>query len=291
MIEQNKNIKYLLLAPCITWFLIFAIYPLFYSLKLSLFRKTLSGQVFAGLTNFYRAFNDYRFWNDLRVTFVFIALSVILEFFLGFGLALLLNQKIKGKKFFRIIFTIPLFVCPVAISYMGLILLNEENGIINFVINNTLGFSKIAWLSDPSMALISCILLDVWQWTSFTFLVLTAGLQSFPTETYEAAKVDGASNWQAFRYITLPLLSPIILTTILFKLIYSLKVFDIPLNLTSGGPGISSEAYSIFIYRTGLKYLDVGYAAALSYIFLIAVLLFSMGLISRMRKIYIVEGE
>ena len=291
MIEKNKNIKILLLVPCIIWFLIFAIYPLFYSLKLSLFRNTLSGEVFAGITNFYRAFNDYRFWNDLRVTFFFIVLSVTLEFFLGFSLALLLNQKIKGVNFFRVIFTIPLFVCPVAVSYIGLILLNEENGIVNFIVHNILGFSKIAWLSDPSIALISCILLDVWQWTSFTFLVLTAGLQSFPTETYEAAKVDGASNWQAFRYITLPLLSPIILTTILFKLIYSLKVFDIPFNLTSGGPGISSEVYSIFVYRTGLKYLDVGYSAALSYIFLIVVLLFSIGIISRMRKIYTVEGE
>lgn len=290
-INKEKNVKNILMLPVLIWIAVFTFYPLVYSLRLSFYKEKLSGFKFVGFENFIRAFTDPRFWNDLRVTIIFVVLTVLLEFFIGFGLALLLNRKIKGQRFFRFIFTIPLFACPVAVSYMGLILFSEENGIINTVLMNYLGLSRIPWLSSPTLAIFTCILLNVWQWVSFTFLVLTAGLQSLPEEPQEAALVDGATRWQNFKYITIPMLKPVMLTTFLFKLVYSLKVFDIPFNLTEGGPGLSSEVYSIFVFRTGLKYLDVGYASALSYLFLIVVLLICSNLISRVREIYTLEGE
>jgi len=290
-LNREKNVKYLLMLPVLVWIAIFTFYPLIYSLRLSFYKEKLSGLKFVGLANFIRAFSDPRFWNDLRVTIVLVIVTVTLEFFIGFGLALLLNRKMKGQKLFRFVFTIPLFACPVAVSYIGLILFSEENGIINTALMGLFNVNRIPWLSSPSLAIFTCILLNVWQWVSFTFLVLTAGLQSLPEEPQEAALVDGATRWQNFKYITIPMLKPVILTTFLFKLVYSLKVFDIPFNLTEGGPGLSSEVYSIFVFRTGLKYLDVGYASALSYLFLIVVLLICSNLISRMREIYSLEGE
>lgn len=285
----DRSIKYLLLLPVLAWITTFTIYPLIYAVRISLYKETLSGVRFVGLANFARIFSDSRFWNDLQVTFIFVGSTVAIELLIGFGLALLLNKDLKGKRFFQILFTIPLFACPVAISYIGLILFNEEDGIINFALNRVLHFGKVSWLSDPSIALLTCVLLSSWQWISFVFLVLTAGLQSLPREPLEAAVVDGATSWQAFKYVTLPLLKPVLVTTLLFKLVYSFKVFDIPFNLTEGGPGTSTEVYSIFIFRTGLKYLDTGYASALSILFLVIVLLICTNLISRMREIYEVE--
>ncbi len=287
--NKEKNVKYFLILPVLAWILIFTVYPLIYAIRFSTIKETLSGVKFVGFANFVRAFQDDRFWNDLKVTLIFIILTVILEFLIGFGLALLVNRKIKGKKFFRFVFTMPFFVCPVALSYIGLILFNEENGIINYTLSRSVGIGKVPWLSDPQLALITCVLLNAWQWVSFAFLVLSAGLNALPDEPTEAAIVDGATNWQIFRYITLPLMKPVMLTTFLFGLVYSLKVFDIPFNLTEGGPGTSTEVYSILVFRTGLKYLDVGYSAALSILFLIVVLLVCMNLISRMREIYSVE--
>lgn len=288
-VNQEKNVKYLLMVPVLAWILIFTVYPLLYAIRFSVSKEKLSGLKFVGVANFGRALSDPRVWNDLRVTVIFVVLTVVLEFLIGFGLALLVNRVTKGKKFFRFMFTLPFFACPVALSYVGLILFNEENGIINYVLTRGFGVGKVPWLSSPSVALITCILLNVWQWVSFVFLVLTAGLTSLPQEPSEAARVDGATGWQIFRYVTLPLMKPVILTTFLFELVYSLKVFDIPFNLTEGGPGTSTEVYSIFVFRTGLKYLDVGYSAALSLLFLVVVLLICTNLISRMREIYAVE--
>jgi multiple sugar transport system permease protein len=287
---EDRSIKYLLLLPVLVWIVTFTLYPLLYAVRISLYKETLSGVKFVGLANFTRVFLDPRFWNDLRVTFTFVGSTVAIELLIGFGLALLLNEDVKGKRFFQVLFTIPLFACPVAISYIGLILFNEEDGIINFMLSKVLHFGKVSWLSDPSVALLTCVLLNSWQWISFVFLVLTAGLQSLPREPLEAAVVDGATGWQVFRYITLPLLKPVIVTTLLFKLVYSFKVFDIPFNLTEGGPGTSTEVYSIFIFRTGLKYLDTGYASALSILFLVIVLLICTNLVSRTREIYEVEA-
>ena len=285
-LTNERNVKYLLLLPVFIWIAVFGIYPLIYALKLSLYRETLSGVKFVGLENFARIFSDARFWNDFRVTLIFVGSTVVIELLVGFSLAALLHGDIKGKRFFRLVFTIPLFVCPVALSYIGLILFNEEDGIINFVLNRFLHFEKVSWLSDPSMALVTCILLNSWQWISFVFLVATAGLESLPDEPIEAATVDGATGWQVLRYVTFPILKPVIVTTLLFKLVYSFKVFDIPFNLTEGGPGTSTEVYSILIYRTGLKYLDTGYASAISIVFLIIVIVICVNLISRVREIY-----
>lgn len=289
VLQRERNVRYVLLIPALAWILGFTIYPLFYAVRLSVFKESLSGIRFVGLDNYVRAFGDERFWNDIRVTAEFVSGSAALELFIGFILAWMASKPIRGQRLFRLIFTVPLFACPVAVAYIGLIIFHEEDGIANYLLHTVLALGKVPWFSNGGVALLTCILLNSWQWISFTFLVSTAGIMALPRDPLEAAIVDGATSRQVFRFVTFPLLRPIILTTLLFKVVYSLKVFDIPFNLTEGGPGISTEVYSIFVFRAGLKYLDVGYASALSVIFLVVVLAACAILISRMRSTYAVD--
>jgi len=281
---------FLFLLPSLAWIVAFMIYPLVYTLRMSFYSTAaLTGIQFVGLDNYYRLFSDARFWSDVRVTVIYVVTTTVLEVLLGLALALLVSQEIRGKRFFRVLYILPLFACPVAVSYIGLIIFNEEGGVVNAILQS-LGMSRMPWLSNSLLALASCILLDIWEWTPFTFLLITAGIQGLPGDIYEAAKVDGASGWQMFRYLTMPLLKPILITTTLFKGVYSLKVFDIPMSLTGGGPGTSTEVLSIYIYRTALKFLDDGYACAMSIVFLLVTLLISIGVVNRVRRIYVMEG-
>ncbi|MCI0529352.1 MAG: sugar ABC transporter permease, partial [Nitrospira sp.] len=155
-------------------------------------------------------------------------------------------------------------------------------------INSFLGFFdvKVAWLSDPFWALVAILILEMWQWTPFCFLVFLAGLQSLPEEIYEAASLDYSSQWQIFKRLTLPLLQPIIIIVLLLRLIEAVKVLDFPFILTKGGPGTATEVYSMFVYRTGLKFFDLGYASALAYLLLIVMMVIITLFFKRMREIY-----
>jgi multiple sugar transport system permease protein len=178
-----------------------------------------------------------------------------------------------------------LFAAPVAIAYIGLLLFHVEYGPVNFILHK-FGIPRVNWLSTPLAAMISILLLDMWQWTPFTFIVLLAGLQSLPDEPFEAAKIDGATSGQILRFVTIPMLAPVIATTITFKMIYSFKVFDLPYALTAGGPGITTEVFGMYIYRQGLEFFNLGYAGALSFIFLIIVMVASTLLLKPMRNVY-----
>jgi multiple sugar transport system permease protein len=170
-------------------------------------------------------------------------------------------------------------------GYLGITLYYEQNGPINGFIR-ALGGEGIPWLSSPQWALIAIILIDVWQWTPFVFLVSLAALQGLPIDLYEAAEVDGAGGWQTFRGITLPLMAPILWLILLLRLIEAFKVFDIPTSLTLGGPGRATEVYSLFTYRTALRFFDHGYAAAQGFLLLVLVSLIVSLLFGRIRELY-----
>jgi len=181
--------------------------------------------------------------------------------------------------------TLPLFATPVAVGYLSITLYYEQNGPINEFIW-WLGFDKIPWLSDPTWAQIAIILVDIWQWTPFVFLVALAGLQSLPMDLYEAAEVDGASGWQLFQNITLPLMRPTLWLILLLRLVEAFKVFDIPASLTLGGPGRATEVYSLFTYRTALRFFDHGYAATQGFLLLVIVMFIVSLLFGQIRELY-----
>lgn len=278
--------KFFFIMPAVIWVLLFTIFPLLYALYTSFFSFRF-GRInqFVGFANYARLFTDSNLHNGLRVTLTFVLVTVTVQMLLGFGLALLLNREMRGKSILRAIMVLPLFATPVAVGYLSITLFYEINGPINELLR-TVGGTGVPWLSNPFWALVAVIIIDIWQWTPFVFLVSLAALQSLPADLYEAAEVDGASGWQSFRSITLPLMRPILWLILLLRLVEAFKVFDIPTSLTLGGPGRATEVYSLFTYRTALRFFDHGYAAAQGFLLLFIVSLIVALLFGRIRSIY-----
>ncbi|BER91305.1 carbohydrate ABC transporter permease [Atrimonas thermophila] len=272
--------------PGIVWVLLFTIFPLVYSFRVSLSRVAY-GRItgFAGLANYARMFQDYRFWGVLGFTLLFVMFSVVITVSLGLLLALVFNRKMRGLRFFRALMTTPLFTAPVALGYLGVMMFYEENGPINILLQ-TLGFGKVPWLSDIFWARTAVIMVDVWQWTPFAFIILLAGLQSLPDEVYEAAVLDTSSGWDIFRYITFPMISPVLGTVIMLRLVDAFKVFDIPFALTNGGPGTATRTLTFYVYTQGLRNFDLGYASAMAYFLMFMSLAVGIFFFRRYRSLY-----
>lgn len=284
---SRSRVKYLFVLPGILWVFAFTIFPLLYSLRLSFFRARLGRpQEFIGLDNYLRAFQDYRFWDSLGVTLLFVVASVTLTVLLGLGLALLFHREMRGQRIVRSIFTLPLFTSAVAVGYLGLTIFHEEVGPVNTVLGTLGMMDPPRWFSSVWLARLAIVLVDVWIWTPFCFLVLLAGLQSLPEEVYEAAHLDTSSQWDLFRYITLPLLAPILLTVTILRLVETFKVLDIPFSMTSGGPGAATQTYSFYVYIVGLRNFNSGYASALAYILLIIMMFIAIIFFNRLRQQY-----
>lgn len=279
--------KVFFLLPAVVWIILFTVFPLIYALYTSFYSFTTGGKrnQFVGLDNFARLLTDQNLHQGLRNTLVFVVATVTIEMLLGVALALLLNRETRGKNVFRAIMILPLFATPVAVGYLFITMYYEENGPFNSLVR-FFGGSNIPWLSDPSWAQVSVILVDIWQWTPFVFLVVLAALQGLPVDVYEAATVDGASGWQLFRRITLPLLRPTLWLILLLRLVEAFKVFDIPSSLTLGGPGQATKVYSMFVYETSRRFKNHGYGAAEGILLLVIVMLLVSLLFGRIRELY-----
>lgn len=287
--DREDRTKFAFLLPAAVWILIFTIFPLVYAIYTSFwsFRFGTFNQM-VGFANYVRLFTDKNLHNALWVTVYFVVVTVSVEMILGFGFAILFNREVKGKNVMRAIMTLPLFATPVAMGYLGITLYYESNGPINEFIK-ALGGEGIPWLSNPTWAPIAVMLIDIWQWTPFVFLVSLAGLQGLPQDLYEAGEVDGASNVQLFRFVTLPLMAPILWLILLLRVVEAFKVFDIPTSLTLGGPGRATEVYSLFTYRTALRFFDHGFAATQGFLLLFIVMFLVTILYGRISSLYEVE--
>jgi len=278
--------KFLFIGPAVVWILAFTIFPLLYALYTSLYSFRYGQRLgFTGLENFARLFTDSNLLSSLRITLTFVVGTVTVQMVLGVALALLLSREIRGSNLIRGVATLPLFATPVAVGYLAITLYYERNGPLNSLIR-ALGGENIPWLSDPTWALVAVILVDIWQWTPFVFLITLAGLQSLPSELYDAARVDGASAAQNFRFLTLPLLAPLLWLILLLRMVEAFRVFDIPTSLTLGGPGRATEVYSLYTYRTALRFFDHGYAAAQGILLLVIVMFIVTLIFTRVRGLY-----
>ena len=258
----------LFLAPAIAVLLALSIYPLVYSITISLQQQTAAGLTW-GLANFTRLWSDNFFLTALAHTFVYAVSALTGEFLLGLGLALLLNKQIRGRGVFRASLLIPMMLPAVVVGVIWRLMLNPNFGAINGTLKQLgINTASLTWTASPKLAMLSVIAVDVWQWTPFVFLVLLAGLQAIPQEPYEAALIDGSSRWQTFWHVTLPLLKPSILIVLLLRTMDLLRVFDQIFILTEGGPGFATETISLYIYRTAFRFFDFGYAAAMSFVLL-----------------------
>ena len=273
----KHDIKYrtgiIMVMPSVIILILISIFPLIYSLSL-VFQKwnfTSGGKrEFFGLGNFIILIKDARFWNSLEATIFIVFISVILELLIGLGLALLLNRKFKGDKFIRTLLVIPLVISPIVIGTVWKLLYHQSYGLLNYILN-IMHLKGIPWLTDLWISKLSIIIVDTWQWAPFMFLIIYGGLQMVPVEPLEAAKVDGASGWQSFRFITMPSLIQVMFVAIFIRLIDAFKLYDIVYVLTNGGPGISTEVLGFYTYLQGFRFFNLGYAATLSYVLLIII--------------------
>jgi multiple sugar transport system permease protein len=285
--ERTRFIKVGFLAPGLLYLMIMAVFPLIWSLSLSFQRwkaATASPRVFVGLRNFFTIFfDDPRFWNSLRFTVFYVFIVVTVELFLGLLLAYILNERIRFRNFFRVVFMFPMAAPPIGVAFMWRMLLNPDAGIMVKMMNN-LGLNMVRWLTDANLTPFVLMTVDIWEWTPFMFLGLLAAFQALPVELYDAAQVDGASRFQTFRFITFPLLLPIMITLTLLRAIDAFKLFELVFGITGGGPGTSTESLSYYIYTVGFQYFDLGYACSLSWVFLGIVLFISNFLLQRLRK-------
>jgi multiple sugar transport system permease protein len=265
----DRRLPYLFLAPAVALLFSLSIYPLIYSFSVSLQVESSKG-VRWSFGNFQRLLSDNFFLSAMGHTFIFAVSALVCEFLLGLGLALLLNSRIRGRALFRASLLVPMMLPPVVVGVVWRLMLNPDFGAVNGTLKG-FGFNTdaLTWTASPRLALLSVIVVDIWQWTPFVFLVLLAGLQAIPQEPYEAAKIDGSSRWQTFRYVTLPLLKPAILIALLLRTMDLLRVFDQIFILTEGGPGFATETISLYIYRTAFRFFDFGYAAAMSFVLLV----------------------
>ena len=268
-VSSDRTFAYVLLAPAVFVLLALSIYPLINIVKLSL--QVTSGTTTRwSLNNFARLFSDQFFIDALLHTVIFAVAALTLEFVLGLGLAVLLNRHIRGRSFFRTALLVPMMLPTVVAGVFWRLMLNPNFGAVNGSLKGLgVNTDALTWTSSPRLAMLSIILVDVWQWTPFMFLILLAGLQSIPQEPYEAAVIDGSSAWQTFRNVTLPLLKPAILVALLLRTMDLLRVFDQVFILTEGGPGFATETISLYIYRTAFRFSDFGYAAAMSFVLLL----------------------
>lgn len=266
----------LYIAPAFLVLIIILIYPLGYSFWLTFHHWTMrdftQGVPWVGLQNYITLFSNPDFISSLRTTFIFVISAIAIEFTLGMGLALLLNRSLWGKGIIRSMILLPMMCTNVVIGLTWRLLFNYEFGIINYYLTQ-LHLAPIQWLSIPKLAMLSVIIVDVWNTTSFVALMLLAGLQSMPDEPFEAAKIDGASSLQTFVYLTLPLLRQSILVVLLWRMIDTFRIFDVVWLLTAGGPAHGTETVSIYIYNYGFKSFNLGYASAASYIMIFIMLI------------------
>jgi multiple sugar transport system permease protein len=272
--ESGKQTLFVL--PALLFTAAMVIFPTIFGLYIAFTDWNLnaqSGHHFNGLDNLRALWDDTYFWNALR-NMIFYVATVIVQYAIAFGLALLLNADIRGRKFFRVAFLLPFMLSPVAVSWMiGKSLMETRFGpLANFA--RWLGWENPAFFTNPWIARTTIIAMDAWVWIPFMVILLLAGLQALPSDIKEAAKVDGASNWQSFWEITFPLMLPVSLTAIVLRTIFELKLADIVINVTAGGPGGATDTISSFVYREYRDRSNVGYATMIAEVYLVLIIIF-----------------
>src|SRR5438128_2559957 len=229
---------------------------------------------FTGLDAFTVAVQDERFLWALLRTFVFAAVAVPLELALGFALAMLCRSPFRGRRFYATIFLLPMMIVPAVVGY-DLSMLLIDQGPFNQILSVFAGRPiTVRWLSDYAAAPLAVIGADVWQWTALTFLIFLSGFAGLPPDPIRAARVMGATRWQVFRYVELPLLKPVIAIAVVLRSMEALKIFDYPMLLTQGGPGNATETVAVYLWRVGWECARVSHAAAMSLILLVVVSLY-----------------
>jgi multiple sugar transport system permease protein len=264
-LKEEDVAKYVMLAPLLVLLAALIAYPL-----VQLFVIAYDGGSVS--SHLGRISADGSFWNSARVTLLFVVMSVALELLIGTALAIMVSDI--RSTLLKAILLLPMMAAPAAVGLIWRIIFQPMFGVLNTVMG-LLGLPPLGWLADPDLALLSVVIVDVWQWTPFVYLILLSGLQSLPKDPFEAAVIDGASRWQVIRHVTLPLLRPAIYLAVLFRTLDAFKALDKFVTLTNGGPGNATEVLSLYIYKVSFRFLDLGYGALLAIAAALIVIVFA----------------
>lgn len=294
---SDHQIKIAFIMPTMILLILMNIFPLLWSLYLSFHRYRASmpnrPAKFIGVQNYARLLSDPEVWGYFRTTAYFVVVAVVAQFLIGFGLALLLNREFRYKGFITTLILLPMMLSPVVVGlFWRFLFASDSSGLINYFLTpllNLFNAQPIRWTTDPNIAMIAVVIVDTWMWSPFMMLISLAGLSAVPKYLYEAADVDRASGWFKFRWITLPMVSPLLLIALLFRTMDAFKMFDIVYVLTrEGGPGTVTETVSMNLYKLAFRNFNTGKACAMAYILLIIIVALSNIYVKYLNK---VKGE
>jgi len=270
--------------PALVVVLAVIVFPWAFTIWMSLNEwKVGSPTTFVGFANYLRLPNDPRFVEAVAHTLVYTVLSVVLPLVFGTLAAVVFHANFRGRGVLRAIFIMPMMATPVAIALVWTMMFHPQLGVLNYLLS-LVGVPPQLWVFHPATVIPSLVLVETWQWTPLVMLIVLGGIAAIPTEPYESAQIDGATMWQMFRFITLPLISPFLFIAAMVRMIDAVKSFDIIFAITQGGPGTASETINLYLYSVAFTYYDLGYGSAIAVIlFLLIVALAALLLVLRQR--------
>jgi multiple sugar transport system permease protein len=260
------------IVPAAVVVLAVIIFPWIFTIYVSAHDWHLGGaRRWVGFDNYIKLFSDSRFGGAMLRTLFYTVLAVVFPMILGLAAALAFNRKFPLRGLARTIFILPMMATPVAVALVWTMTFHPQLGVLNWLLAQV-GLPPSMWVYSTSTVIPTLVMIEVWHWTPLVMLLILGGLASLPVDPYEAAKIDGANGWQAFRHITLPLLMPFIVVALIIRCIDALKAFDTIYVITQGGPGSASETINIFLYLQAFAFYNVGYASAVVVVFFIIIL-------------------
>jgi len=276
-IRQRRYALFILPALLIVAAVI--IFPWLFTVFMSLHEwKIAQSRTFVGLANYAHLFVDERFQGALLRTLIYTALAVVAPLVLGTLAALIFQQRFPLRGLLRGIFILPMMATPVAVGLVWTMMFHPQLGVLNYLLS-LVGLPAQLWVFDPGTVIPSLVLVETWQWTPLVMLIVLGGLAALPSEPYESAQLDGASAWQRFRHITLPLVAPFLMVAAIIRTIDAVKAFDIIFVISQGGPGTASETINIFLYLQAFAFYNIGYASAVVVVFFVLIVALSLALL------------
>lgn len=273
---RHDRVKYAFIWPAFLIVLVISIFPLIYALTVSFQSVRLVPPLpprFVGVDNYVEILSSARFWGSTWTTASIVFMSVALQYVLGFALALALHHNVRGSSLYRVVFLLPMFIAPVCVALIARMVFHPYLGPVNDAMVG-LGFGNLPFLTEAPLAIMVLVVIETWQWTPFVTLLMLAGLQGLPGEVFEAARVDDIGPWRRFWDLTFPMLLPLSVAVIFIRLVEGFKIIDTVFVLTGGGPGTATETLTLFAYNEGFKKFNLGMTSALSFVFLIVVIVF-----------------
>ena len=288
-LTSDRTASWIFLTPASLILLITAVAPLCYSFYISFFNYKLNKPnavpVFAGLNNYATIFTKQLFWTSLKNTALFAVISVAFEIVLGVMLAMMLTNNKKSTRMIMSILLVPMIMAPVASGTLWRMMYDRSTGVINYLLHLT-GLAPVNFLGSSKYAIYSVIFVDIWRLTPWVTIIVASALKGISSTYIEAAVVDGASRLRVFSAIIFPLLRPVLMIVLMMRFTDAFKVFDTVYVMTGGGPGNSTEMLPNYIYNQALKYMNVGYAASLAFVFIAAMALLSVFFIYLRNRAY-----